>query len=210
MKKTLTKEKINVFYLKVSDYYRSFLLSKYGDIVCFPSTSQSYDIIYRCIVNNGSMADLTSFSYSDSAFNFKRGNSLFDINIYLPLEEDRENFIRIAMPDTVARFGKQVETSSTWQISRPGAVELRKAIVREFWQDCLMFIDDCLTRSRIQGTKVTRENAISDFMQAYNIDMRVYETMLRYERRFRNRRIEEIEQNRLFIETAMDMQFTYT
>lgn len=210
MKKTLTKEKINVFYLKVSDYYRSFLLSKYGDIVCFPSTSQSYDLICRSVVNNGSMSPLTPFSFSETAFNYKRGNSVFDINISLPEEEERENYIAIGMPVLVSRFGKPVETSNTWQISRFGAIELRKLIIREFWQDFMEFVDDCFTRARIQGTKVTRENVMADFMSLHRIDMKHYENMVRYDQRFRKRRMEEIEQSRTLMEGKYDAQFTYT
>lgn len=210
MKKTLTKEKVNVFYLKVSDYYRSYLLSKYGNVVCFPTTTRAYDLICRSIVNNGSMSPLTPFAFSEAAFVYKRDNAVFDISISLPPEEERMNFIEIGMPSIVYRFGKPVETGNTWQISRPGAVELRKLIVREFWQDMLEFVDDCFTRARIQGNKITRENAMSDFMSIHGINMKHYETMLRYERRFRNRRVEEIESNRSFIESRLDSQFTYT
>lgn len=210
MKKLLTKEKINVFYLKVSDYYRSFLLSKYGDVVCFPSISQAYDLICRCVVNNGSMSLLTPFAFSEAAFTYKRNSAMFDININLPEEEERQNFIAIAMPVVVPRFGKQVETSSTWQISQRGAIELRKLIIREFWQDFFEFADDCSTQARIQGTKVSRENSMSDFMTIHQIDMNHYENLMRYDRRFRKRRIKEIEQNRILMEDRYDMQFTYT
>lgn len=210
MKKTLTKEKVNVFYLKVSDYYRSYLLSKYGNVVCFPTTTGAYDLIYRSVVNNGSMSPLTPFAFSEAAFVYKRDNAVFDINISLPSEEERENFIAIGMPSVVYRFGKPVETGNTWQISRFGAVELRKMILREFWQDMLEFIDDCFTRARIQGLKVTRENAIADFMSMHNINMKHYENIVRYGQRFRKRRIVEIEQTRTMIEDRLDVQFTYT
>lgn len=210
MKKTLTKEKINVFYLKVSDYYRSYMLSKYGEVVCFPITTQTYDLIYRSVVNNGSMSALTPFAFSEAAFNYVRSDELFDIDISLPPQDERKNFIRIAMPKVVSRFGKTSEVGSIWQINRHGAIELRKLITREFWQDLLEFIDECFTRARINGTNITRENAISDFMSVNDIDMRWYENIIRYDKRFRKRRIKEIEQRRNLFEEKLDVQFTYT
>lgn len=210
MKKTITKEKINVFYLKVSDYYRSYLLSKYGEIVCFPTTTQAYDLIYRSVVNNGSMSALTPFAFSEAAFNYNRSDELFDIDISLPSQDEQKNFIRIVMPKVVSRFGKPVEISNTWQINRYGAIELRKLIIREFWQDLFEFIDECFTRARINGTKITRENAMSDFMSINGIDMKHYENMVRYDQRFRKRRIKEIELNRDLLEVKLDSQFTYT
>lgn len=210
MKKTLTKEKINVFYLKVSDYYRSYLLSKYGEVVYFPTTTQAYDLIYRSIVNNGSMSALTPFAFSEAAFNYDRSNELFDIDICLPPHDERKSFISIAMPNVVSRFGKTSEVGSTWQINRYGAIELRKLITREFWQDLLEFVDECFTRARINGIDITRENAISDFMSVNDIDMKWYENIIRYNKRFRRRRIKEIEQNRELLEQKLDAQFTYT
>ena len=51
---------------------------------------------------------------------------------------------------------------------------------------------------------------MADFMSLHQIDMRHYENMVRYDQRFRKRRIEEIEQSRTLMEDKYDAQFTYT
>ena len=58
------------------------------------------------------------------------------------------------------------------------------------------FIEDCFLRAKLNGTKVTRENAIDDFITIYGIDMSWRETFWTYVKREKKNMTKEIENRR--------------
>lgn len=210
MNKSVKTTQPIVAYLKISSYMKGYLQTKYGEIVSFPFSTRLYSTVFQYIVNNPSMSPVTPFSFSQKAFHYKREDSVFDIDVSLPPEDEREQFVAIELPAFVFRYGKEVPVTPFWQFSRKGSVEIRKLIHKEFWINCLEFIDECFVRARIGGTKVTRENAIADFMTINNIDMVWYETLVRYNNRFRQKIGKEIEMKRSEMEEFTDRQFCYT
>lgn len=207
MKKKEQKLQPIVTYLKVSPYLKSWMECKYGRIISFQPMTQSYLCLSRYIVNNVSMTGLTDFSFSDAAFNYQNKDSFF---VSRPSEEDKNLFIAIEIPKFVWRGLKNIETSRYWQLSKTGAIELRRIIKNEFMMELFKFIDDCFTRARINGTRTGREQAVDDFITMYDIDMSWRETLIRYDQRDRKKMLQAIEENREMIEKTYDRQFCYT
>lgn len=199
-----------VAYLKVSGYIKRFLQTKYGEIVKFPFVSMLYSAMFQHIVDNPLMAPVTPFSFSQRAFCYEREDVVFDMNISLPPEDEKDQFVAIELPPAVFRFGREMDVTPFCQFSRRGAVEMRRLIHREFWTECLAFIDDCFTRSRICNVKVTRENALIDFMFVNGINMVWHETLIRHVTRVRRKIEFEIEQKRAAMEENANCQFCYT
>jgi hypothetical protein len=196
-----------VTYLKVSPYLKSWIECKYGRIISFQPMTQAHVSLSRYIVNNVSMVNLTDFAYSDAAFNYQSKNSFFACT---PSDEDRNQFIAIELPKNVWRGFNNVETNRYWQLSKSGAVEMRRIIKNEFMMELFKFIDDCFTRARINGTRTGREQAVDDFITMYDIDMSWRETLIRYDQRDRKKMLQAIEEHREQIEKLYDRQFCYT
>jgi len=196
-----------VTYLKVSPYLKSWIECKYGRIISFQPMTQAYVSLSRYIVNNASMVNLTDFAYSDAAFNYQNKDSFFACTLS---DEDRNQFIAIELPKNVWRGFNNVETNRYWQLSKSGAVEMRRIIKNEFMMELFKFIDDCFTRARINGTRTGREQAVDDFITMYDIDMSWRETLIRYDQRDRKKMLQAIEEHREQIEKLYDRQFCYT
>lgn len=196
-----------VTYLKVSPYLKSWIECKYGRIISFQPMTQAHVSLSRYIVNNASMVNLTDFAYSDAAFNYQSKDSFFACT---PSDEDRNQFIAIELPKNVWRGFNNVETNRYWQLSKSGAVEMRRIIKNEFMMELFKFIDDCFTRARINGTRTGREQAVDDFITMYDIDMSWRETLIRYDQRDRKKMLQAIEEHREQIEKLYDRQFCYT
>ena len=207
MKKKEQKSQTLVTYLKVSPYLKSWLECKFGKIISFQPMTQPYVCLCRYIVNNASMSRLTDFSYSDAAFNYHNKDSFF---VNSPSDEDKDHFIAIELPKTVWRGFNNIEPDRYWQLSKPGAIELRRIIKDEFMMELFKFIDDCFTRARINGTKTGREQAVDDFITMYNIDMSWRESLIRYDQRDRKKMLQVIEEKREMAEKLYDRQFCYT
>ena len=116
----------------------------------------------------------------------------------------------LLMPEYVYRSNGMVSTSPFWQLNRAGAVEFNRLVKAEFWSECIRFIDECFTAARIQGRKMTRESAISDFMVSYDIPMSCYENIIRYDQRIRKEIVEDIDKRRAWMEMLNDTVMTYT
>ena len=76
--------------------------------------------------------------------------------------------------------------------------------------DLFSFIDECMTRAKLNGTKVTREQAIDDFITIHGIDMSYRDNFYRYFTREKKKMLEEIEKRREEREDAFDRQYVYT
>ena len=207
MKKKEVKPLPVVAYLKVSPYIKSWIECKYGKVISFHPMTQAYMSLSRYIVNNASMVGLTEFSYSDAAFNYKNKDSFF---AHCPSDEDKAQFIAIELPKTVWKGFNNVETDRYWQLSKAGAIDLRRILKNEFMMELFKFIDDCFTRARINGTKTGREQAVDDFLTMYEIDMSWRETLIRYDQRDRKKMLQAIEEHREMTEELYGRQFCYT
>lgn len=196
-----------VTYLKVSPYLKSWIECKYGKLISFQPMTQHHSCLCRCLVNNASMANLTEFCYNEASFNYQNRDSFF---VSGPREEDRNLFIAIELPPTVRRGFTERSTNRYWQLSKSGAIEMRRIIKTEFMMELFKFIDDCFTRARINGTRTGREQAVDDFITMYDIDMSWRETLIRYDQRDRKKILRAIEEQREQIEKLYDRQFCYT
>jgi hypothetical protein len=196
-----------VTYLKVSSYLKSWIECKYGKIVAFQPMTQHQSCLCRYLVNNASMSNLTEFCYSEAAFSYQNRDSFF---VSGPREEEKDQFIAIEIPKTIWKGFNELMTSRYWQLSKTGAIEMRRIIKNEFMVELFKFIDDCFTRARINGTKTGREQAVDDFITMYNIDMSWRETLIRYDQRDRKKMLQAIEEHRELTEKLYDRQFCYT
>lgn len=200
-----------VCYLRVSSYFQEYLRIKYGGFpIRFPEIHPASVVLERMISQNPSLKPLDSNCYCSAAFNYNQNGKVFDIEVGVPNPDEREEFIPICLPESVHRFGGVVRTSDNWQLTQKGAKMLRKIIKREFWIDCLLFVDDCFARAQIMGEQVTKEDAIADFMTVYEIPMEHYENMITYERRQRKSIGKDISERREFLEKHSGNCFFYT
>ena len=210
MNKKNDSPKENVVYVRLSKYYISFLTTRYGSPVMFPTMNPVNQCLERYLVNNPTLGHITPFSFSEQAFQYKENNPLFTADVYVPEYEVRSEYIGIVMPNEIYRNGTLINTSNTWQLSSVGAVQVRKQIKREFWMAFSQIYDDCVYRASRLGEKVTTENIATDFISLYNIEMSEYENMMRYWRRFRDQLNGEIEDRREHLENKTGNIFAYT
>ena len=206
-KKKDEKAQTIVTYLKVSPYLKGFMERKYGKIVSFPFSSQMYWILYRNIVNNADMKELTKFSYSEYAFDYQQTDSFF---VNPTKDADKNEFIAIELPLKVSKGPYEIIVSKYWQLSSHGARELRKLIKEDFMVELFEFIDDCKVRNRIDGYKTTKEQAIDDFLSVNGIDMSYRDDIGRYVRRDSRRIAQKIETRRNILEETSGTPLCYT
>lgn len=206
-KKKEVEPQVIVTYLKVSPYLKAFMQRKYGKIIKFPFASQMYAMLYRHIVCNADMKNLTEFSYSEYAFNYHQPDSFF---VDPTRNADKDQFIAIELPAKVFKGPYEVAVNRYWQLSSSGAKALRKLIKEEFMLDMFEFIKDCMVRARLTGSKTTKEQAIDDFISINGIDMSWRENFYRYTSRDGNRIACEIDNRRNLLEESSGLQLCYT
>ena len=207
MKKKEAKPLPVVAYLKVSPYLKSWMECKYGKYICFPDMTPHHSCLCRYLINNSSMAPVTEFSFSEKAFHFQHPDAFF---VGCPTEEVKKQCIAFEIPLTVFRGFQEIRTDGYWQLSKQGATELRRLIKNDFMIDLFNFIEECFLRAKLNGTKVTRENAIDDFITIYGIDMSWRETFWTYVKREKKNMTKEIENRRNALEEKYDRQLCYT
>ena len=209
----------HVAYIRIPVYYRQFLVSRYGNhtpsqdipTVFFPLTSPYHDVITHYLVDNSTFRRLCNNSYCDIAFNYSPLRSdILEADIAVPPTGLKHEFMAIGIPDRVYKGNMVYETSSAWQLNSSGMAEFNRMIKREYWRECLSFIDDCAVKAKIERRSSSRENAISDFMMTYDIPMDLLENMIRYEKRFRKAMIKEIKSRRDNMEKMNDVEMFYT
>ena len=209
----------HICYIRISSYYKQFLVSRYGNhtpksdipTVFFPLTSPYHDVIAQYLVENSTFRRMCNNSYCDIAFNYSPLESdILEADICVPPSGIKHEFMAIGIPDHVYKGNMVYETNSAWQLNSCGMAEFNRIIKREFWRECLSFIDDCYYKARIERRTISRENAISDFMMTYDISMDLLENMVRYEKRFRKEMIRHIDSRRNDMEKMNDVEMFYT
>lgn len=203
--------KKNVCYVKLNPMQLEYLKIKYQSCpVQFSSVEEIGCCLDKYLVDNPAMKPLTTFSYSEQACNCTLQGSPAYAPPMIPTREELSVFLPIVLPNTVFRFGMNIPTSSTWQLTKGGVVEFRRLVKASFWMDCFKFIEECSVRGRISGKRVKREDALADFMLAHNIPMSEYYNMIRYERRERTRFMSEVEAKRDEMEEKSQSVLLYT
>lgn len=201
-----------VTYVKLSVHYRKYLQSRYGkDVVSLPLYSPLYSCIEQYLINNASLSYSCSRSCTQFVFQCPSGCLTPDGRLVSDMKPTvKEDFVPILIPGRVFRSSGIMSTSPYWQLSKDGTVEFNRLVKAEFWNECLRFIDECFNVARIQGVRMTRENAIADFMVAMDIPMSCYENLVRYEKRIRKEIVESFEKKRAWLESFNDVVMTYT
>lgn len=207
MKKKDSKPQKFVAYLKVSAYLKTWLECKYGKCISFPYMTQMHSCLIRHLVCNNSMSLITAFSYSQQAFHYKNTDLL---PVSCPDENEKDLFVAIELPENIYKGCALLKVTPYFQISKQGAIILRDLIKNEFMIDLFSFVEECFTRARLNGTKVTREQAIDDFITMYGIDMSWRENFDRYFKRERKTMLDQIEKRREAREEEFDRQYVYT
>lgn len=215
MKSNSTRKNVSappVMYVKLSIYLRKYMESRYGkDVVIVPFMSPIYTCMEQYLVNNYSMVRISPRACSQRMFNYNGSSDLFQNSKTSIMDiSEKQEYIAVQIPERIFKAGLIIKTSDNWQLSNTGFVEFNKLVKKEFWMECLKFVDECFTSARIQGLRTTRENAISDFMVAMDIPMQYYENMIRYYKRMINRINSDIEKKREWLESLNDTALTYT
>lgn len=201
----------NVMYVRLSKHYIQYLKTKYGDPILFPIMSPLNLCIERYLVNNPTMKELTTFSYSELAMN---PTACHDDISYACIPQltykERLEYVAVVIPNELIRPSRIINTSSTWQLSAVGAKMFRKQVKRDFWICLSNFYDDCRYRSQRMNFSLTFEDVVSDFITLYNIGMENFDNIIRGWRRIRYDIKNEVENHRDYLENKTDRSFFYT
>ncbi|MGN0311116.1 MAG: hypothetical protein ACI4C3_11135 [Bacteroides sp.] len=143
-------------------------------------------------------------------YNLQHSIDATDVQAEQPSEDDKREFIQLALPEYAMKYSSPREVDGFWQLTAVGFFRFRALMKNEFWNGAFAFITDCFSRAHARGELTTRENAMSDFMMMYDIPMDQFETMMRYERRESKRFEAAIEQNRSMLQRETGNRFFYT
>lgn len=199
----------NTTFIRVSSYVRRYFYIKYGTPVVLPMGHPMYQLMMRHLVYNPTLERISKQSSNRASMDPAIRSTIHELQVHAQAD-DSDELMEVAMPDTIIRTGVAKQTNWYYQLDNAGARLFRKEAKSEYWQEMQLFIRQCFIRSANRGEKVSREEAISDFMIAYGIPMSHYESMVRCERRERRRLEEEIEQRRDFMEQRINDIFIYT
>lgn len=206
----MANEKRHTCFLKVPDYQKKYLEIRYGSPVCFPQASMMQLYLRRYLVRNSTMKRITDFSCSSAAFNLTSSSPTI-FTEYQPIKDDeRAEFVEIEIPDEVMYGNKMVKVDKFFQLNPQGTRLLRKEIKNEFWMAFSQFRDECIFRAARINETVNTEDAMSDFMNIYDIDMRYFESLMRNWWRVKRKIKDGIDSRREDMEDKSGNVFLYT
>lgn len=206
----MANEKRHTCFLKVPDYQKKYLEIRYGSPVCFPQASMMQLYLRRYLVRNSTMKRITGFSCSSAAFNLTSSSPTI-FTEYQPIKDDeRAEFVEIEIPDEVMYGNKMVKVDKFFQLNPQGTRLLRKEIKNEFWMAFSQFRDECVFRAARINETVNTEDAMSDFMNIYDIDMRYFESLMRNWWRVKRKIKDGIDSRREDMEDKSGNVFLYT
>ena len=206
----MANEKRHTCFLKVPDYQKKYLEIRYGSPVCFPRASMMQLYLRRYLVRNSTMKRITDFSCSSAAFNLTSSTPTI-FTEYQPIKDDeRAEFVEIEIPDEVMYGNKMVKVDKFFQLNPQGTRLLRKEIKNEFWMAFSQFRDECIFRAARINETVNTEDAMSDFMNIYDIDMRYFESLMRNWWRVKRKIKDGIDSRREDMEDKSGNVFLYT
>ncbi|MBM6865722.1 hypothetical protein H6A66_11160 [Bacteroides caecigallinarum] len=206
----MANEKRHTCFLKVPDYQKKYLEMRYGSPVCFPQASMMQLYLRRYLVRNSTMKRITDLSCSSAAFNLTSSTPTI-FTEYQPIKDDeRAEFVEIEIPDEVMYGNKMVKVDKFFQPNPQGTRLLRKEIRNEFWMAFSQFRDECIFRAARINETVNTEDAMSDFMNIYDIDMRYFESLMRNWWRVKRKIKDGIDSRREDMEDKSGNVFLYT
>ena len=208
-KKTTTNERHSCF-LRVSDYYKKYFEMKYGKPVRFPRNSLLGVYMQTHLFRDPDFSGITDFSYNEIAFNMLSEKTLFSAPVKLLTDSEKQDFLELEMPETVYKFNGEVKVDKFFHLNINGSKKVRNELKREFWYDFSRFHDECIFRASRLGEHVTSEDIMSDFISLYDIDMRKFESMMRYWWRIKARMKSEISLRKEEIEAKTSRVCIYT
>lgn len=201
----------NVVYVKLGDYVNCYFQMKYGTPVKLPFSSPLHIVLETCLKNNKELKMLSENCYSELAFDYDRNGQTTDIAVATPTADEKDEFIPFVLPESVyVRPSYEQIKGGTWQLTADGTKRFRKLASREFWTECMNFINDCFCKMRARGEQATIKEAVSDFLVAYGIPMEKLESICHEERRKRKRMSQEIENRHSAMEERSGGIFIYT
>ena len=118
--------------------------------------------------------------------------------------------MEIEIPDEVMYGNKMVKVDKFFQLNPQGTRLLRKEIKNEFWMAFSQFRDECVFRAARINETVNTEDAMSDFMNIYDIDMRYFESLMRNWWRVKRKIKDGIDSRREDMEDKSGNVFLYT
>lgn len=208
-KKSINKQHHSCF-LKVSDYYKRYFEIKYGAPVRFPRNSVLGLYMQTHLFRDTDFSGITEFSYNEIAFWMTSGKDLFSLNLNILNDSEKKEFLEIEMPEVIYRSYGEVQVDEYFHLSVRGCKKIRNELKVQFWMDFSKFHDECMFLAHRNGEVIYSEDIMSEFMNQYDIDMKIFESMMRYWRRFKSRTNEEIEGRRQLLEKRTGRLFVYT
>lgn len=209
LKNPKTEQRHSCF-LKVSDYYKKYFEIKYGTPVRFPKNSVLGLYMQTHLFRDADFSAITEFSYNEIAFRMNPAKDLFSLNLNVLNDSEKKDFIELEMPQVIYRPYGEVCVDGYFHLSVRGCKKIRNELKNQFWMDFSKFHDECMFLARRNGEVTYSEDIMSDFMNMYDIDMKIFESMMRYWRRFKSRTNDEIEERRDLLEKHTGRIFEYT
>lgn len=197
-------------FLKVSDYYKKYFEIKYGTPVRFPQNSLLGVYMKTHLFRDADFSGITDFSYNEVAFHLKPQKSLFTAQFKMLTEKEKEDYLELEIPESVCKFSGEVKVDKFFHLNINGSKKIRNELKREFWYDFARFHDDCIFRANRMGERVTSEDVMSDFIVLYDIDMKRFESMMRYWWRIKSRMKSDIKVRKEELESRTGRICIYT
>lgn len=182
-------------YVRLSGYICDYLVTKFeSNPIDIPYTHHLYTIMekyllpnaeVRKVYTNDGKKQLLPTSLPEIAWNKKLAADGGGDYAFVPLEEERNDFIAVKLPDKLYLGKELVTVNDTWQFSAGGVKVFRQRIKRDFWADLDIFIIDYMRSCKVMGFPRNRESAILQFMKVYKIRTESLETIIRNEKRVR-------------------------
>lgn len=208
--KTNETPKTTVIHVRLSTYQVAYLKTCYGSPALFPDLTTFSLVLDRFLIPNPTCKKLTSFCYSDAAFNPTKFGGLFSENNPKLSESEKSEYLPVVIPGEVLRAKGMEKTSPFWQLSSQGTKIFRYQAKRTFWMGLSDFYEQCKYRAARNGESVTFEDVASDFLIAHGIGLEHLDNIFRGWRRTRNEIKAQIENHRALIEERCGEELCYT
>lgn len=171
-------------YIKLPSYTRSWLVTKYGEVLTLHPHSELGQIMQRYLVENKSLKKLSDVAYTQTQYDLALSEHVDASSaIDFPSVDVARELLAVRMPYELDRQGLRLHPSRNWQLAPRGAVAFRKEC-KEMFFDCLIrYIEDERMRMREMGAEFHIGKTIDQFSFAYNISPDQSENLERYVRR---------------------------
>ena len=171
-------------YIKLPSYTRSWLVTKYGEVLALHPHSELGKIVSRYLVENRSLKKLSDVAYTQTQRDLALSEHVdAAAAVDLPSSDVARELLAIRMPYELDRSGLRLRPSRNWQLSPRGAVAFRKECKEMFFESLIRYIEDERMCMREMGAEFHIGKTIDQFSFAYNISPDQSENLERYVRR---------------------------